>query len=189
MADRAPFATRTVWWLIVVGAVSFGGATIFTVLNERVRSTGANTFSVSAIGHRAFVRTLERLDIPVVVSRYHSADKVGSGGVLVIAEPAGRTLDHAGFAPFLNAPDILYVLPKRRGDPEPDQTEWLRRTELLHRGVATHALGALGLGGDIVRRVAGFDRDADLVRAPKLLLHRTRAQMAGQDGRQARARP
>ncbi len=152
MADYAPFATRTVGWLIAVGVVSFAGAAFFTVVGDRARSTGANAFSVSAIGHRALARTLERLDVPVVVSRYRSAAKVRAGGILVIAEPTRRILEDEEFQQLLQAPDILYVLPKRAGDPAPDRPDWLRRTDMVPGPIARSALDAVITGGNVVRR-------------------------------------
>ena len=151
MADGAPFATRTVWWLIVVGAVSFGGAAIFTVLNDRVRSTGANAFSVSAIGHRALIETLERLDVPVIVSRYRSSEKARSGTVLVVAEPTSRALADAEFGSLFDAPNILYVLPKRRGEAANDKPAWLRKVDLIDLGDAERALRVVRSGGGIER--------------------------------------
>lgn len=152
MAEDAPFATRTVGWLIAVGVASFAGAWFFTVTGDTARSTGANTFSASAIGHRAFVRTLERLDIPVVVSRYRTAAKVRSGGVLVIAEPTGRHLDAAELGRLLDAPDLLYVLPKRLGVSARDRPGWLGWTAMVPRAMVKQALDAVTAGGEIVRR-------------------------------------
>ncbi len=151
MAEDAPFATRTVGWLIAVGVVSFAGAWFFTVTGESARSTGANAFSVSAIGHRGFVRTLERLGIPVVVSRYRSAAKVRSGALLVIAEPTARHLDEAEFGQLLEAPDLLYVLPKREGVAARDRPDWLRSAAMVPRPMVKQALDAVSTGGEIVR--------------------------------------
>ncbi len=151
MADGAPFATRTVWWLIAVGALSFAGASIFTVLDDRVRSTAADTFSVSAIGHRALVETLERLDVPVIVSRYRSAEKARSGTVLVVAEPTNRALSDAEFESLFDAPNVLYVLPKRRGEPADDNPAWLRSVDWVDLGDVERALRVVHSGGRIQR--------------------------------------
>ena len=116
MTDGAPFATRTVWWLIVVGALSFAGAAIFTMLDDRVRSAGADTFSVSAIGHRALVKTLERLDVPVIASRYRSAEKARSGtGFASKTFPMNR--------PKTTTCCSREDCPRRKGRPKP--SNWL----------------------------------------------------------------
>ncbi len=151
MADGAPFATRTVWWLIAVGALSFAGASIFTVLNDRVRSTGANAFSVSAIGHRALVETLERLGVPVIVSRYRSAEKARPGTVLVVAEPTNRGQTDAEFESLFYAPDVLYVLPTRQGEPADDMPAWLRSVDWVGLGDVDRALHVVHSGGGIER--------------------------------------
>ncbi len=151
MADGAPFATRTVWWLIAVGALSFTGASIFTVLGDRVRSTGANAFSVSAIGHRALIKTLERLDVPVIVSRYRSAEKAGSGTVLVVAEPTNRALTDAEFESLFDAPNVLYVLPKRQGEPAVNKPAWLRSVYWVDLDDVDRALQVVHSGGGIER--------------------------------------
>lgn len=151
MADGAPFATRTVWWLIAVGALSFAGASILSVLGDRVRSTGADTFSFSAIGHRALVEIIERLDVPVVVSRHRSADKARSGAVLVVAEPTGQASAEPGIQSLLEVPNVLYVLAKRRGEPADDRPGWLRSVDLVDPGDVERALHAVHSGGRIER--------------------------------------
>src|SRR5262249_57014999 len=50
-------------------------------------STGASTFSRSAIGHAGIAEVLTRLGMPVVKSRYNSLEKLSPRSVLVIAEP------------------------------------------------------------------------------------------------------
>ena len=151
MADGAPFATRTVWWLIAVGALSFAGAAIFTVLDDRVRSTGANAFSISAIGHRALVKTLERLDVPVIVSRYRSEEKARPGTVLVVAEPTDRGLTDADFESLFFAPNVLYVLPKRQGEPDYKKPAWLRSVDWVELTDVHRALRVVRSGGGIER--------------------------------------
>ncbi len=140
MAEASPFSRRAVRWLIVVGAVSFAAAAVLTVTGDRVRSTAANAFSVSAIGHRAFVETLLALDVPVVVSRYHSVGKAGPGTVLVVAEPTTRSVATTDFDGLLEAPNLLYVLPKRRGTPSKDRPEWLESADWVAYGEVEAAL-------------------------------------------------
>ncbi len=151
MAEASPFSRRAVRWLIAVGAVSFTAAAILTVMGDRVRSTAANAFSVSAIGHRAFVETLLALDVPVVVSRYRSVGKAGPGTVLVVAEPTTRSVATSDFDGLLEAPNLLYVLPKRRGTPSKDRPEWLESADWVAYGEVEAALDAVAPGGEVVR--------------------------------------
>lgn len=154
MAEPQPFATRTVWWLIAVGVVSFAGAMFFTVIGDRVRSTGANAFSVSAIGHRALVETLERLEFPVIVSRHRSAEKAQSGAVLVVAEPTVEAMGTFDYDPLLDAPVVLYILPKRWGVADDDRPGWLEKVGSIDRDQVQRALEVVA--GDLrVERPAG----------------------------------
>jgi hypothetical protein len=134
--------------LVGVVAVSFGAAMTMLVLGSGTwapPSTGADAFSRSAIGHRAFVELLRELDIPVHVSRYQTHGRGGPDALLVVAEPdlSGsrdrrvefeRMLDHGG--------PVLVVLPKRRGDAG-DDSRWLRSSSLLPFGVAERVLEAI----------------------------------------------
>ena len=106
MSERAVFAPRTVFWLVTVGTISFVGALVLSLLvgdGGSVRSADANTFSYSAIGHRAFVEILERVEMPVLVSRYDSAGKAGASSLLVIAEPAPPTATATALKRLLSA--------------------------------------------------------------------------------------
>ncbi|MEE8271390.1 MAG: DUF4350 domain-containing protein [Alphaproteobacteria bacterium] len=157
MVDQPVFSPRTVFWLVAVGAVSFAGALFFMIFGDEFgvrRSAGANAYSISAIGHRAFVETLEEIGIPVLVSQSDSAGKAGASSLLVIAEPpatvAGDFADDAFFA----ADTILLVLPKWRGEPDPVNRRWLESVEPIARADAETILRGVVQDGR-VRRVAG----------------------------------
>jgi uncharacterized protein DUF4350 len=85
----SPFGRGTL--IVVVTAVLVSGAVAIALtligddLAERP-TEHVDSYSRSAIGHRALVKLLERLDIPVIVSRYESQTKVNRG-VLVVIEP------------------------------------------------------------------------------------------------------
>jgi hypothetical protein len=100
------------------------------------------------------IETLKQFEIPVVVSRFHSAEKAGSGSVLVIAEPTVQALTEPGFNRLLEAPNILYVLPKRQGIPSKNQPGWLRAVDLVARGQVDRALSPIDSNGGI-RRLDG----------------------------------
>jgi hypothetical protein len=74
-----PFSRTTLIAIVGVAAASLAVAVVLTVLGDDLgarRSAGVDAYSVSAIGHRGLVRLLETLDVPVVVSRGNSGDKV-----------------------------------------------------------------------------------------------------------------
>jgi hypothetical protein len=92
-------------------------------------SVGPSAFSKSAIGHAGFAETLRALGLAVVKSQYNSREKLGEGGVLVIAEPSGGigALDSVG--ELLDAKTVLLVLPKWRGLPSDQHAGWIGYAE------------------------------------------------------------
>jgi hypothetical protein len=60
-----PFSTRTVTIIVVVAFVSLVTAVVLTIkgddLNDNAPSAGADSYSVSAIGHRGLVDILQKL--------------------------------------------------------------------------------------------------------------------------------
>jgi hypothetical protein len=90
-------------------------------------STGANTFSRSAIGYAGIAEVLTQLGIPVAKSRSNSLEKLTAGGVLVIAEPLRSPQIETDLRPLLNAKTILLVLPKWTGLPSQEKSGWVQQ--------------------------------------------------------------
>ena len=89
-AADSVFSNRMLTVLILLGFLSFAGATVFSYLGEnpaRFEPAGANSYSVSAIGHKGLYQTLERMGYPVQRSQRSPAQQTGYGGMLVLAEP------------------------------------------------------------------------------------------------------
>ncbi len=171
MTDRAVFAPRTVFWLMTIGTLSFVGAVALSLVagdGGAVRSVDANTFSYSAIGHRAFVEVLEQVEMPVLVSRYDSAAKAGSSSLLVIAEPLAPTATPSALKRLLGARNVLVVLPKWDGNPSLLIQDWLAGAELLPAtepaGILTNVLGE----GQVTRPEGGLALDTGPFPAPTL---------------------
>ncbi len=156
MAETAVFSPRTVLWLIAVGFVSIAGAAYFTIYGDvgTTRTTGANAFSYSAIGYRAFVETLRRLDVPVVVSRQNSAAKAGESALLIVAEPQAGATDNETLAELLSARTVLLVLPKWQGRPDEIQPRWLKSAKPIPSPDVEAVLSLVTTDGRI-RRVTG----------------------------------
>jgi hypothetical protein len=129
MAGGNVFSGRTARILTAVGVLAFVAMMVVFVFADTVlsgRPTGANSYSDSAIGHRAFVQTLRRLGIPVLVSRHNSARKVGKTGLLIIAEPStAPASEFMVSAALREAGRVLYVLPKWSGIPDEKNPRWL----------------------------------------------------------------
>ena len=131
MAQQAVFSPKTVAWLITVGLLAFAGAAYFMIYGDKGTSmrAGTNAFSYSALGHRAFVETLRRLEFPVFVSRNNSAAKAGRSALLVIAKPRIRILTDEAISELLAAGTVLLVLPKWKGRPDTTNPRWVESAQ------------------------------------------------------------
>jgi hypothetical protein len=122
MTTAPIFAQRTIVWLLGVGGVSFVLAIVLIAFGEDLLPTStveANAYSQSAIGHEAFVETLQRLGVPVLVSRGDSLVKAGPSDLLVVAEPPVEMKEDSYLLELLAADRVLFVLPKWRAAPDP----------------------------------------------------------------------
>jgi hypothetical protein len=101
-------------------------------------SIGPIVESRSAFGFAGIADILEQVGTPVIHTRYRSRDKLGDGGVLVLAEPRidPRKLTMANR--ILNAKAILLILPKWIGTESEDHPGWVGKAE-LGPGLATQA--------------------------------------------------
>ena len=156
--DRAEVISgRTARWLVAIGSCAFVAVLFLSVFSDALppaRSVQANAYSQSAIGHHAFVETLKRMDVPVTVSRYNSAERAGARGPLMLIEPQPARLDPV-FVDGLSAADIVVVvLPKWIGEPDPVRPGWIS-------GVATYAMATPE------RVLQEFDPDATVTRLPR----------------------
>ena len=71
-----PFNRSTLWVVIGVAGISLVVAIVLTVLGPAQKfSAASDGYSVSAIGHKGLVTLLEKLDVPVVLSRNNSSAK------------------------------------------------------------------------------------------------------------------
>lgn len=103
--------------LIALGALAFVGAVYFSLYGDNGRPNGANSHSLSAIGHMAFVELLREQGISVIVSRNESASKARNDSLLIVAEPLPQHIESRGQLP--RADRTLAVLPKWYGLPNP----------------------------------------------------------------------
>jgi hypothetical protein len=144
--------------MIAVGAISLLSAAVLGLFGdelEEIVSPQANGFSRSAIGHHAFLETLRKLGIPVVVSRYSTASKLGRDSVLLLLEPdvtkwdatRSKQLD----AMTAHATRVLVVLPKRTGAASPLKPRWLARVQSVASDRADGLLSLLDVDGTVTR--------------------------------------
>lgn len=167
--DAAIFRRRTVIWLAILCSVSLAAGLLFMALSGGdAKSTDANSFSRSAIGHHALVHWLRASGVDVVVSRFRSATKVGPRVALLIAEPTHLTPESdAGESPLVTdlavtvrdalgrGASVIVVLPKWRATGSSKKPGWIEAADLAERERAAEIL-SLATGGhcaanDVVR--------------------------------------
>lgn len=171
-ATERTFSRRAVRWLFGIGVVSLVATLLLSVLTAdrepETRTEEANSYSFSAVGHRAFAELLRRLDVDVTVSRHRSVEKAGAARPLLVLEPAvdSDELSHledlvAGAAE--HGVPMLVALPKWRVKGATDDGRWATDIEPLELYDIGRALGAIQTGLERAGRPASFYTD-DVVR-------------------------
>jgi hypothetical protein len=133
-ASVGPFPLITLIVVIAIGLAAFLTATYLETFGDgggEPRTTGANSFSRSAIGHRAFAATLRNLGIPVQISRFRSFDKARGGSLLLVIEPEPGEASKVRLSDLRDLPHVLLVLPKWAGWTDGEKPIWIKRMELL----------------------------------------------------------
>jgi hypothetical protein len=136
MSDAAPIFSRKLMLGWIAGAIVIFAASLYLMGSkeyEGPEAAGASTYSRSAIGHAGIFDVLQRLDIPVIKSLSNSMEKVGAGGVLVLAEPRA-SFRQDDLISKLKAERVLLVLPKWVGLPSDRHPGWVR--EVRARGTS-----------------------------------------------------
>ncbi len=117
-----------------------------------------SSYSRSAIGYAGIVDVLRQLGVPIVISRGNALARLGTGGVLVLAEP------RPGLGPpdlgrmIASAPALLLVLPKWRGVPSTRHPGWIADADLVPIGQADWALSLVLPKSRLVRRPGAVER-------------------------------
>ncbi|HLL20856.1 MAG TPA: DUF4350 domain-containing protein [Kofleriaceae bacterium] len=131
----SPFSNRALVIIVAVAAVSLGAAVALTVIGDDPDKTqpsaGADSYSVSVIGHRGLVEMLAKLDVPVVKSRSDSVAKA-TNGLLVVLEPTVSDDDSkVRLRALVNSAErVLVVLPKWYGSTSVGST-WIDDAHML----------------------------------------------------------
>ncbi len=156
--NESLFRSRTLAWVIVLGALSMLAAVLLFTFRDEISYRGSwanDSFSKSAVGHRAFVELMRRTDIPVVVSRHSSGLKAGQSATLLLLEPhLGSTTGPQAEALsqiWSQAWTILIVLPKWTGHPEMSRRQWLAAAHRVPPWMVDSLLAAIDLDARLVR--------------------------------------
>jgi uncharacterized protein DUF4350 len=177
------FSRRGAGLLAAAAAASLAAAGFLGAFGDALYdppSAGADSFSRSAVGHRAFVELLRGLGQPVVISRHRTADKAGEGAVVALLEPGVGPEDgtREGLLETIDdaARRMLVVLPKRRAVPDPTRPRWVADAQLLPELEPQRVLDALSLDAKVVRpqrSITSWKRKGGLpapeVEAPQLV--------------------
>ena len=160
------FTFRAVAILVLVGSLCFAAAALIAVFSDpqSERTFGANAYSHSAIGHKAWVEILRDLEHPVAISRKASAEKAGSENLLIMAQPDDGEDALQALGTMEDAWIVLLVLPKWDGFPDFRNRRWLIRMPPLPTSVPEKALGevmerAVVVRSDDPQDWQGFDWD------------------------------
>jgi hypothetical protein len=154
----AAFTRRGVALLLGAVAVSLLATAVLAVYGDLLSEPptfGADAWSRSAIGHRAFLELLRARGTPVVLSRHRTADHAREGAAALLLEPEAGPEDSRPAAVLqaiaAAAPRLLVVLPKRQGLPDPLRPTWLGSAALAPVEGAQRVLDALELDAEVVR--------------------------------------
>lgn len=171
---RNPFSKTAITIILVVTVLSLGAAVALTVIgsdpNKNTVSAGADSYSVSAIGHRGLVEILEKLDIPVIKSRGDSAHKAEHGLLIVIEPTVSDEASKTRLRDLVQAaPRVLVVLPKWYGSAAMGD-EWIDEAYLLPHSEVDDVLRSLGLRYTVslsrIGKTATDFRGEGLVKSP-----------------------
>jgi hypothetical protein len=161
-----PFSSVALFWMVLVGIVSFAGmAAMSTLIGDGNYTTtaGANSFSRSAIGHKAFVEAMKARGHPVVVSQFDTQQKAWDADMLMLLEPQGNSASLTETGPLYGDGQPLLVLPKRFGIPNPLNSGWALFAGLLKEEQINKVLQTTDAGAEIIRPKAKGDDAPDYV--------------------------
>ncbi len=158
------FSRKAIGWITGVGVASFLLALVLTAFADDLfgRPTpAANSFSRSALGHRAVVELLQSLGVGAVSRRTPGTGDPGPLRPLIAAEPDpavlasadGRLAELRREARSRGAV-LVVVLPKWTGIPDPSNPSWIRSAVLMPESEAVGVLAALDEPGFQMARLS-----------------------------------
>lgn len=156
------FSPRLALILIAVVLVSMIGA-LFTASfkeEEAVSYTvGSNSFSSSAIGHKAFAESLKKEGMLSLVSQYRTRSRLTPQTILMLLEPSFNSKDPQKVKNMLAHSIVLVSLPKWWGRRDRLNRRWLARASLLRPKVPLNLLKMIDPAATIYRPHAPVKED------------------------------
>lgn len=152
------FSSRGAAWLAALAIGSLAAAGFLGAFGDALYdppSFGADGYSRSAVGHRAFAELLRGLGFRVIVSRHRTSEKGADGAVVALLEPRLGPEDDERRAKHVAIEDasdaLLVVLPKREPLPDPLRPAFVASAELLPVDAPTRVLARFDGKGKVVR--------------------------------------
>ena len=152
--QQGAFSGRVVALLVGVGLLSFTAAALVGIYADPQTegTSGANAFSHSAIGHKAWTGILEELGVPIVLSRAESADKAYfNDGLLVLAQPDNSGEAEAALEQIFETDRVLLVLPKWNGWPGFENRRWIKHLRPRDQAAVQEILDVIDPEATLVR--------------------------------------
>lgn len=144
---------RMAFWLLAIGITALAGSILLGVFGDRQvgRTSGGNAYSLSAVGHAAFVALLEAQDFPTAVSRIPTAGRLGARTVIVLAQP-DPGIDAETLRALLDGDTrILLVLPKWSTRPSSSHPGWIESASLIPQHRIERFIGVIAMNMQLVR--------------------------------------
>jgi hypothetical protein len=167
------------WPVRVLIGVLVLAALLLTLISPNVRRSaagfahpdpvGPTIYSKSALGHAAFYRLLQTLDVPVSASEAGSGAHLAAGSVLVIAEPRADETTLQEVRAMLSAETVLLVLPKRIGRADPKRPNWIGEDQLVPETTADKVLHLVDPAATIARRTGDPPAGGPSIRGLQLI--------------------
>jgi len=151
MPESPLFSPRLLGLWVAAGLITFAFSLWFMLAGDDAATTGPSTFSISAIGHAGVADLLERAGVSVIRSKGESANKLGRGGLLVVAEPEVTLPSDGKVEALLRARKVLLVLPKWEGASDGRHAGWIRLAAPVALGQAERVLDLAVSKGSVVR--------------------------------------
>jgi hypothetical protein len=114
-------------------------------------SSGASTFSRSAIGHAGIAELLQQVGFSVGKSRSNPLQNLAKGSVVVVAEPRFGRQSEQSIRATLKAERILLVLPKWTGESSAQTAGWLGTARKRFIGEAQWTLSLIAPRAEVIR--------------------------------------
>ncbi|MFC4346392.1 DUF4350 domain-containing protein [Kordiimonas lipolytica] len=152
--QAAPFSNKALFWILFLGILATLGLAVTSVFQgdgQYETSSGANSFSKSAIGHAAFASLAESEGWHSLKSQGNTSDKLGTDTTLLLLEPQGNNRSGERIETLIDWAPMLVVLPKRRGAPHPFKAGWIGAEFLMSMASPQRVAGFLAEDIDVLR--------------------------------------